>query len=218
MSMSGFDQDALVALLSTACDGPPAPVDAIQRHGLRALLGGRPATTRQISARSGLGVEEIRAGIDGLTDAGRIETEGDEIVGVCGLTVTETVHELALAETTAHTWCALDAIGIPVALGLDAEVSTPCPHCGTRLQLTLHNGEALTDRPVRLLCPTGPCPDVRADFCSSANLFCDLDHLRAWRARHRSIDGRELDLAGTAELGRAMWGRYADDPEHHAGP
>ncbi|MFV2039823.1 MAG: organomercurial lyase [Acidimicrobiales bacterium] len=208
-SATGFDQETIVALLGSAGDAPPAAVDAVQGHGLQALLTGTPATLQDISARSGLKLEEIRAGVEGLSAAGRIETNGEHVVGVSGLTVTETAHSLALADATMHTWCALDAIGIPVALALDADVSTACPHCGTHLDVTVRGGEAQADRPVRLFCPTGQCNDVRADFCAAANLFCDLDHLQAWRATNASVGGEELDLIATADLGRAMWGRFA---------
>lgn len=90
--MSNFDQEALVALLSDAPDAPPRSVDAIQRHGLLALTRGRAATIAEISRESDLDINETRTGIESLASVGRIETAGEEVIGVGGLTLTRTVH------------------------------------------------------------------------------------------------------------------------------
>lgn len=207
--MNEPDHTRLVALLDNECGAPPAAVAAIQRYGIGALLHATPATVADIIERSGLTAEEIRAGIAGLAAAGRIETDADTIVGVGGLTLSKTPHSLVLTDASVHTWCALDAVGIPVALGLDAEITTTCAHRGTQLQVTVTLGALEGDGSVRLFCPTGPCADVRADFCSAANLFCDTDHLHAWSANNPSVDGQELTPTETAELGRAIWGPHA---------
>jgi len=207
--MSEFDQDQVVALLGATNDAPPDAVDAIQRIGLRCLLDGAPVAAAGISDESGIPLDEIEAALVGLDRAGRLEMDGHAIVGVGGLTLSTTIHSLRLADSSFHTWCALDAIGIPVALGLDASMSTTCPQCSAQLSVEVQDGEATTQGEPILLCPTGPCDDVRADFCSSANLFCSVDHIQAWQSGHPDVAGESLDLASTANLGRAMWGHYA---------
>ena len=207
--MIDFDQHPLVSMLVDTCEAPPGAVAAVQRFGLQALVTGRPALLTEISMDSGLSVETIRAGISGLIEAGRIETDGETVHGVGGLTLSPTVHALELPDASMHTWCALDAIGIPVAFGLDAAISTTCPHCGARLHVSVDGGATPFDESFRLFCPVGPCDDVRADFCSSANLFCHAEHIAAWRTANPSIDGHELDVETVAELGRAMWGPHA---------
>lgn len=206
--MTSFDRDQVVSLLDTACGASPPAVDAIQRHGLASLLTGQPATLSEISQQSGIDIADISAGVTGLQEAGRIETRGDHVIGVGGLTTTSTAHTLALPEATMHTWCALDAIGIPIALDLDAQASTTCPHCGTELRVEIRNGQTTPDDSVRLFCPTAPCADVRADFCAAANLFCNSDHLNAWTATHPTAQGQELTLTETVDLGSAMWGPH----------
>jgi alkylmercury lyase-like protein len=202
------DRARLVALLDTSCDAPPDAVDALQRHGLTALLTARPATLAEISEQTGINIDELRLGVVGLTEAGRIEFDGSRIVGIVGLTLRTTAHRVVLPDATMHTWCALDAIGIPAALALDADVSTTCPHCDASLRVEIRDGEPSPNPGVRLFCPTAPCSDVRADFCTAANLFCSPDHLQAWTIAHSKIDGDELDLTETAALGRAMWDRH----------
>ena len=155
---------------------------------------------------------EIRLGIEGLRNVGRVEIDEETVLGVAGLTMSETVHELELPEAAMHTWCALDAVGIPVALGLSAQLTTICPHCGDTMSVDVRDGQAQAETDVRLFCPTAPCSDVRAEFCTMANLFCTSDHLGAWREASPGAEGEELDLNETAALGRAMWGRFASHP------
>ena len=107
-----------------------------------------------------------------------------------------------------HPWCTLDAVGIPAALRLDAAIGTVCPHCGETLKVVVADGEASADMALQLFCPTSPCSDVRAEFCTRANLFCSAGHLDAWRAANRDVEGQSLDLAETVALGRAMWARH----------
>jgi hypothetical protein len=211
--MTESDHTELLAQLGNDCDAPAGAVTAIERHGLQSLLLGEPATVTGIADRSGLPVDEIAVGVDGLIRAGRIEIDDDRITGVGGLTLTSTPHTLELPDASMHTWCALDAIGIPVALGLVAEITTICPHCGTELVVSVSNGTAHAPNDVVLFCPTGPCSHVRADFCAAANLFCDSDHLASWKATNADTAGDELDLEQTAELGRAIWGSHVSSPQ-----
>ncbi len=95
------------------------------------MLTGTPATLAHISDESGVCIDEIRAGVAGLQKVGRSEMERSRVIGVGGLTMNPTNHTLALSLATIHTWCALDAVGSPVALALDADVSTSCRHCVT---------------------------------------------------------------------------------------
>lgn len=206
--MTEFDPAGVIAILGKASGAPTAAVEAVQTFGLRALLGNQPTTAEQISIESHLSIEDVLAGIAGLARSGRIEIDGDRIIGVGGLTASTTEHTLVLSEATMHTWCALDAIGIPVALGIDAEITTTCPQCTADLSVSVSDGVASSDRAVTLFCPTGPCHDVRADFCVSANLFCDANHLRLWHEQHEAVDGHALDLSATSELGREMWGSH----------
>ncbi len=207
-----FDANQVIALLDDACAGPSVAVAAVQRLGLRSLLTGQLPTLAELADQSGLGIAAIRAGVDGLVQAGRIEINGDTIIGVGGLTSTETIHELQLPGATMHTWCALDSIGIPVAYGVDAELTTSCAQCGAEVHVRVSDGKAHAAHGIRLLCPTGPCNDVRSDFCSAANLFCSSEHLDSWRETHRSVEGQELDLAEAVKLGRAMWQQRATAP------
>lgn len=206
--MSDLDQNALVAMLADTAGASDAAVEAVQYHGLASLLDGAPLAAAEIAELSGLPLTDIEGGIHALISAGRIDLDEERVVGVGGLTLNTTVHALRLPNAEMHTWCALDAVGIPAALGLTATVETRCAQCDERIAVDVADGAATAAGHIVLFCPTGQCDNVRADFCSAANLFCSSAHLSDWRAANPSAIGEELDLNATAELGHAMWGRY----------
>lgn len=106
-----------------------------------------------------------------------------------------------------HTWCALDAVGIPAALELDATARTECGSCGTPITVELIRGVPADDRELVLWLPTGPCDNVREQFCPTAHLFCDRGHLDAWHQRTGKPTGDVLSVEGAADLGRQAWNR-----------
>lgn len=210
--MSEFDQDTIVAILGGAGSAPRAAVEAIQYHGLASLLNATPRTLLEIASLSGLELTDIEDGVQALTEVGRIDLDGDRVIGVGGLTLTSTAHSLTLPNAEMHTWCALDAVGIPAALGLTATVQTRCPQCGDHITVDVDERTATAAGPVTLFCPMAPCDNVRADFCAAANLFCSPTHVAAWRQDNPSALGEDLDLAATTSLGHAMWGHHLREP------
>lgn len=210
--MSEFDQETIVAILGGAGGAPRAAIEAIQYHGLASLLNATAPTLLEIASLSGLELTDIEDGVQALTEVGRIDLDGDRVIGVGGLTLTSTAHLLTLPNAEMHTWCALDAVGIPAALGLTATVQTRCPQCGDHITVDVDERTATSAGPVTLFCPTAPCDNVRADFCAEANLFCSPTHVAAWRHDNPSALGEDLDLAAATSLGHAMWGHYRHEP------
>lgn len=121
---------------------------AVLRHGFRAILDGRPVTVPELPATLGLPAAVAKAAVGRLTERGVIvlEPETEEIVGARGLSLSGTSHRLILEGRRLYAFCAVDAIGIPVALGTDAIVESQCHHC--RASLTVHlRGEAVVHAP-----------------------------------------------------------------------
>jgi hypothetical protein len=216
--MSDFDQRNVAAILGGVATAPGSAAETVQHHGLASLLNGTPRTMSEIASLSGSSAVTLKAGSRPSSTSGEIDLDGDRVVGVAGLTLIATAHSLSLPDADMYTWCALDAVGIPAALGLTATVETRCAQCGERITVDVNDGAPTAAGPVTLFCPTGRCDNVRADFCSAANLFCSPTHLREWRTDNLSALGADLDLAATADLGHAMWGRYRptqDEPPAH---
>ena len=140
--MSNSRHDSLVVALGRSAGAPQDEVDAVQYHGLASLLRGVASTTTNISVASGISLTEIELRVQGLSDVGRIEVDGDRVIGVGGRTLNSTNHELQLPEATMRTWCALDAVGIPAALELDGRIRTSCPYCRQAIDLEFEDGSA----------------------------------------------------------------------------
>lgn len=152
------------------------------------------------------------AAVTALSGAGRLEVDRDgRLVGIHGLVMRPTRHRIDHAGGTVHTWCALDAIGIPAALGIDATAVTSCPACGAQLRVVVTGGVPATGGELRLRIPTGACDHLVEDFCPHANLFCDDAHLRSYWSPG---PGRAVTVAEAAAMGRAMWHDVAGSAPH----
>jgi hypothetical protein len=181
-------------------------ITAVRQGAFRALLDGRAPTASELAATSGLGADQIERAIEELRNQGALEVgPGGRVIGAHGLTNRTTRHAISTPERTWHTWCALDAIGIPVALGLDADVRTSCPTCRAVINVVVRHGSPSGEGRPMLWLPTGPCSHVMDDFCATASLFCNADHLEQWRVQEDDPQGLPLTLDDVADQGRRLW-------------
>lgn len=179
--------------------------EAVRRLAFRTLRQGEVASPAAIAESAGLSVGEVDDALQSLASGGQVELDEDgRVVGSAGLTLLPTPHRLTLAGVPLHTWCAIDAIGIPAALGQDALATTSCPRCGRELRIEFGGRPASEPGFVAWL-PTDPCSNVREELCPQANLFCDEEHLRSWRAGSGDPRGEVLSLSQVEALGRESW-------------
>src|SRR5262249_24938634 len=151
--------------------------DQVRWAAFDLVRAGRPAGGADLAAALRADPSTMEAAVGALTARGLLERDSHgAVVGVHGLTLWPTRHRLVLDGIALYTWCALDAIGIPAALGIDAEVTTVCGWCAQSLRLLVDDGAPIADAPHVLWLPTSPCANVRADFCPLANLFCNTTH------------------------------------------
>jgi alkylmercury lyase len=154
-------------------------------------------------------VEQAVEGAATLVAQGRAEVdEAGRVVGIHGLTLRPTRHRFDVAGRPHNTWCAFDSVGIPAALGLDAVARTDCPTCGAKVTVELVGGIPSGGDAVLWL-PRPPAANLLAEFCASADLFCNSDHLHN-RIHTGRVPGRICDLAAAAALGRTTWADVAD--------
>ena len=144
-----------------------------------------------------------------LAEGGRLEVDDDGVlVGVHGLVARATAHRIEHAGGTVHTWCALDAIGIPAALLLDATAVTACPCCGAELRVVLRAGDPSAETDLRLWLPAGPCTHLVEEFCRHTNLYCNHAHLASVVPPDQP--GRAIDVTEAAAIGRTTWRDVAE--------
>ena len=188
-----------------------APVaDAARRiaiGGFHALWRGRTPTLAELAGGDSPAFVEAAHHLRGR---GRLELSDDgRVVAVHGLAGRPTRHRIEHGGGAVNTWCALDAISIPAALRIDARALTQCPTCGRELLVTLIRGEPQPQPEVVLWYPQAQCSHLVDDFCSGANLFCSIDHLKRWLDDDAA--GRVLTIDEVAQLGRETWGEAADE-------
>ena len=184
----------------------------LRRQAFATLFDDRPLSAAELAAATSLPQAEVEQALASLEAEGALEVDGGgRVVGVHGLTRRRTQHAIVTSQRSWHTWCALDAVGIPVALGLDAEVRTVCPACESEISLRVHSGAVISAAGTPVLWfPSGPCGHVMDDFCASANLFCGAEHLETWRRGAGEPPGLPLTLDQAAEEGRRVWADVAD--------
>jgi len=115
---------------------------AVTRHAFRAVLAGRPATVAELPAALRLRPDQVQAAVTHLVERGIVvvEPESGQILGARGLSLTETPHRLILQERQFYAFCAVDAVGIPAGLAVDAWVESRCYHCRVPLTLEFRAG------------------------------------------------------------------------------
>jgi hypothetical protein len=175
--------------------------------GFQALWSGRSVTLTELLGED---LAELTEAAEHLRLRGRIELSADgHLIAVHGLCRRSTPHGIEHHDGVVNTWCALDAIGIPAALGIDARAVTRCPTCQAELAVTIAAGEPQPLPEAILWYPEVTWGHLIEDFCSGANLFCTLDHLERWAGNTR-LAGRAMTIGKVAELGRETWAEAAE--------
>jgi len=186
-------------------------VAAARRRAFTTLLDDQPMTAAQLADAVGISRAEVERALAKLQTGGALEVDDrGRVIGVHGLTRRRTRHAIITSQRTWYTWCALDAIGIPAALRLDAAVHTVCPTCNTGITIGVHHGAVTSTGKPRLWLPGGTCGHVMDDFCATANLFCDTEHLEQWRHYAGDPPGQPLSLDEAARHGERVWADVAD--------
>ncbi len=117
--------------------------ERVRREAFRLIRDGQAATEATLQARTGLAPDVFCAALTALHTQGLIvqQTSQGDIVGVFGLSLVPTPHALCLDGRQLFTWCALDAVGIPVGLASDATVRSHCFACQQELTLVYTAGD-----------------------------------------------------------------------------
>lgn len=184
---------------------------AVRRAAFQSIRSRRAPDASELAAATGIRLEAVKDAVDSLVRRGEAVTDGaNRVVASAGLSLVPAGHRLSLGEDDFHTWCAIDAIGIPAAFGADAVTTTACPTCGRPIEVVFRKGRASPVDELRAWLPLQECcGSVIDDLCPDMNLFCSEEHLEEWRRRAAHPAGAALSLEETEELGRRWWGDLA---------
>lgn len=177
----------------------------VRRAAFGSIRQGRASTGPELAWATGLDLGAVEDAVSSLAGKGQAVVDGEgRVVASAGLSLVPARHRLQLGEARFHTWCAIDAIGIPAALGADAVARTTCPTCGRSIELAFRQGHADDRDPRAWLPPQDCCTSVIDELCPDMNLFCSEEHLEEWRRAGPRV-GNVLTLKETEELGRQWW-------------
>ena len=128
--------------LQAYLDSLPDEEKKVRHVGFVCLIEGRPCSLASLSEELSVGEEALRKTISTMEIRGTItwDHDLDRLTATGGLSLEKTPHSLTLPHQDLYAWCAADAVGIPAALGLDAEISSSCHQCGTPVSITLQAG------------------------------------------------------------------------------
>ena len=115
---------------------------AVYTAAFLSILDGDAPDSTALSLATGLDSETASTVLAGLAERGLVvlEPEGGRVVGSWGLSLVPTNHRLRIRGRDLHTWCALDAVGIPAGLCEDATIASQCHECGKSVHIDVVAG------------------------------------------------------------------------------
>jgi hypothetical protein len=135
------------------------------------------------------------------------------VIAARGLMVQPSSHRLITAQGQVYTQCAVDAIGIPAALGLEGRIEDRCALCGRAVTVMVAPWGEVAARPESAaIVMVQPACRVEAGIprmCRETNLFCCRDHAAAWLREQATLPGAIGTPGDAVGVGRSLWGRFA---------
>jgi hypothetical protein len=121
----------------------------LRKVAFHAILKGETMDRAGLAALTGFAPEHVAALLDGLVDRGLIvlDSDGRHVVGSWGLSLMPTDHQLRIRGHELHTWCAVDAVGIPAGLNEDARIASQCHRCGAPVRVEMSAGQVARAEP-----------------------------------------------------------------------
>lgn len=185
-------------------DGIDADTYAVGRYAFEAISRGEETTLEDAARSLGREAEDVREAAERLAGWGLVtldEADG-RVTGAYGLTVEPTEYRLDLDGRRLHAWCALDAVGIPAALGADAIVDAPIRGSDDTIRLRIEGGRLVDDggQDIRIALPDVRLDaDVRRDVCPEIAFYRAADAPPHPRVAHLALDE-------AIAVGHRMWG------------
>lgn len=170
--------------LSTACctDGQPkataafddvkaheiAPEEAVLRStGFKLLLDqGLPVELDEWADAAGVDKNTIKHVLEKNTGRVQLDEQG-RLIGIAGLTIEPSGHELDISGKKRWTWCALDAVGIFGALETTGTIRSTDPRTNETVTIEFINGQPQGDATIFIL-GSYDGGNAREEWCPSS--------------------------------------------------
>ncbi len=164
-----------------------------------------PASETEISTRSGLGADDTSKRLREIEDRGMLRRdEHGHIVGIAGLTIVPTQHEITIGDTTRWTWCALDAIGIIGAIGRGGRFTTTVPDTCDPVTLDFTPDGTTQSSAVVFIADGFADGPVSDNWCPTVNLFHTAEAANS-RAAETGLTGKPIPVADLMADATELW-------------
>jgi hypothetical protein len=148
-----------------------------------------------------------------LADQDLVAVDGSGVlVAAYPFSPTPTAHMVDLGDVRVWAMCAIDALGIPSMLGLDATITSIDPYSGEPITVTVTDGVA-TFAPaatVVVYAATGATGRSVDTCCTTINFFTTAAHAHAWTAARPELAATVLEQTAALALGRDIFGSLLD--------
>lgn len=179
----------------------------VRTAAFRAIYRGIRPTPAQLAGDLGLSIEEVNAAIGSLVQLGLMTLdEAGRVTGSHGISLIPSVHRIVFNVGERFVWCAVDAVGIPAAMGLDAEIESRCFACGHPLTLSIMAGRPYGEASMFLrigIAVGSRTGKVIENVCPMLNFFCSDRHARQWS--NGVVGSAVLTIEQAAEMSRRAW-------------
>ena len=191
-----------------------AEEDRVRRAVLEGYLAdGRPPTTPELSASTGLGADAVTTLLARLRkrDLIVLDESGSEIRGAYPLTEKPTEHRVRLGEHVVHAMCAIDALGVGRMYDRDVVIESSCRASARPIRIVT----AARGRRVRSLEPTSAVvwSGIRLSHGCAAETLCRVmaffetaEALERWRkSENPEARGYRLTVEEGMQAGMAIF-------------
>jgi alkylmercury lyase len=168
----------------------------------QSIAAGRMPAIQAVGESVGIPTADLKPLVQAMTEEGRltVDQSGEVITGAGGLSLVESRHELDMFGRRYWVWCALDAVGIPAGLNVDAVVYSRCIDTGEPVEIEFADGlpESLQPEAMAIsLLPPSLDQSLHDCCCSEIGFFGDATNI--------SPPMVAVTVAEAMDLGRRLW-------------
>jgi hypothetical protein len=192
--------DVVQRWLDCAAANRGTPEFVVSRAAFQSILAGAAPDLADIAARSGMPGAEVERVIRRLVADGRMTVDdAGRVTGAGGLSLVASRHEMHIAGRRFWGWCALDAVGIPATLGVDAEVLSRCTDTGETVRIEIREGRLTSADPTRVVVALLPpvTGNLIESSCARMDFYADPVGV--------PDSATSLSLDQAMALGRELW-------------
>ncbi len=209
-SVPATQTEASEALDEVRSHQTPPEVAALRSAGFRLLLEhGQPVAPEKLAEETRLSEIQV-SNILATHLQGRVELDDEgHLLGVAGLTVSQTPHQLTVGSKTRWTWCALDAVGILAALEATGTIQSTDPGTGREINIAFTDGQPDNDAALFILGGYDGGSNVREDWCPLVNFFSTTHDAKTWVTENK-LEGDIVSVTDITNDAAAMWRPVTD--------